>query len=178
MRTIGVVVVLLTLLLVLSSCSVKLGNPPEDKPTTPAATEKPTTAPTETPAAEGSTVKILTLMAGDQRDEESREITHSTTTFTAKTAAIFVNAELKGLKKDAKITGALMAVDVVTASGAKVRDTEVASTDVASPGETATANFNFTPPAKGWPTGKYVVNILVDGQQIDSLELTIEKAGA
>jgi hypothetical protein len=171
MRTVGVVVTLLALLLVLSSCSVKLGNPPEEKPSTPAATE-PTT-----PAAGGSGAKVVTLVAGDQRDEESREITNTTTTFTTATQAIFVNAAIKGLQKDAKITGTLMAVDVVTASGAKVRDTEVASTDVTSPGDEATVNLNFTPPTKGWPTGKYVVNILVEGQQIDSLDLTIEKTG-
>lgn len=119
--------------------------------------------------------QVLLLEAGDRRDGSTRDIMRVTSDFTTDTKRIFVNAGITGLTKGDTITGTLMAVDVITASGARVWDTEVASADVEAPGEESTANFDFTAPTKGWPTGSYVVHVFVNGERVDSIELTISK---
>jgi cytoskeletal protein RodZ len=182
MRNIGIVIVILAVVLALSSCSFKanLGNVPEDKPAGDAAksasADKPATG-TEPASEAASKYKVKVLEAGDARDESSRDITHTTTTFTTAVKEIYVNAGITGLTKGDTITGTMMAVDVVTGTGAKVRDAKVASADVSAPGAESTANFNFSPPDKGWPTGSYTVDVSVNGEKVDAIELTITKAG-
>lgn len=183
MRTLLTLVVILAVVLVLTSCSFKasVGNPPEDKPAasdagkSDTADKDATEAKPESEAASKYKVKILE--AGDKRDESSREITNNATEFTTATKEIFVNAGIAGLTKGDKITGTMMAVEVVTATGVKVRDAKVASADVEAPGEESTANFNFSPPEKGWPTGTYTVDIAVNGEKVDSIDISIKKAG-
>ena len=170
MRTLRVVAVLVALTITLSSCGFRLGNTPEEGKTKPAAKEEPVQSPT------GSPIKVVSLVAGDRRDATSEEITNATTTFTTKTPTIYVNAGIAGLTKGAKITGTLRVVDVVTASGDEHRDTDLGSLDVIAPGDKATAHFSFTADAEGWPVGSYVLNVTVDGQQTDSIELTVKKA--
>ncbi len=177
MRNIGIVIVILAVMFALSSCSFKasVGNPPEDKP---AATDTGKPADATKPASEAAAkYKVKILEAGDERDESSRDITHVTTEFTTAAKEIYVNAGITGLTKGDTITGTMMAVDVTTASGAKVRDAKVASADVEAPGESSTANFNFSPPDKGWPTGSYSVEVAVNGEKVDAIDLTISKAG-
>jgi outer membrane usher protein FimD/PapC len=48
---------------------------------------------------------------------------------------------------------------------------------VAAPGTESTANFNFSPPDAGWPTGTYTVEVAVNGEPVDTIDLTIKKAG-
>jgi len=182
MRIVVTLIVIIAVVFALSSCSFKaqLGNPSDSKTSTseagksPAADKGATEAKPE--AEKSSKYKVKLLEAGDKRDETSREITSNTTTFTTATKEIFVNAGITGLAKGDKITGTMMAVEVVTASGVKVRDAKVASADVEAPGEESTANFNFSPPDKGWPTGSYTVDVSVNGEKVDSIELTITKA--
>ena len=196
MRTTGFVAVLLTLLLALSSCTINLGNTPEDKPAAsktsaapatttppPASTTTPTTTPTPAttagkapPTSKASPIKVVSLLSGDKRDPKSGVITHATAVFTPKTPTIFVTAKLKGLNKGAKITAKLIAVSVTASTGAKARNKQLASTTIDSPDTTATAGFHFTPPTKGWPTGAYKVNILVNDQQVRSLSLFVKRS--
>jgi len=193
MRTIGLAVVLLTLLLVLPSCTINVGNAPKDKPavsTTPAAptttatpppasTTAPaaTTAPSTTAApAAPSSIKILSLKAGDKRDPKTGEITHMAVVFTTKTPTIFVTAKLKGLKKGDKITAKLIGVNISGANGAKAHDKQLATTTIESPGATAVAGYHFTPPKAGWPTGLYKTNILVNEQQVRSTSFAVKRA--
>jgi len=176
MRTIGIVIVFLAVVLALPSCSfkAKLGNMPDDEP----AGNQAKSAAEPAPAGEAaSKYKVKVLEAGDERDEESRDITHATTAFTTAVKEIYVNAGISGLTKGDTITGTLMAVEVVTSTGAKVRDVKVASADVEAPGAQSTANFNFSPPDKGWPTGSYAVEVAVNGEKVDAIELTISKPG-
>jgi len=182
MRIIGIVIVILAVMFALSSCSfkAKLGNVPDDKTTSEEAKPAPSDqSGAETkPASEAATkYRVKILEAGDERDESSRDITHTTTEFTTAVKEIYVNAGITGLTKGDTITGTMMAVDVTTPSGAKVRDAQVASADVEAPGESSTANFNFSPPDKGWPTGSYTVEIAVNGEKVDAIDLTISKPG-
>ncbi|MEI6501557.1 MAG: hypothetical protein WCP21_11115 [Armatimonadota bacterium] len=177
MRTITVVMVLavvVALMLSLSSCSVKTSTGTETAAPAPADTAAKPEAATPAPTAE-SAVKV-SIVAGDKFDEASKKITNETTSFTVDTPEIFVNAEMSGLTKDAKVTGTISAVDVVLADGTEVKDKDLKSTDVVAPADVITARFSFTPPAKGWPVGSYVVKIAVDGKEVDSVDLTVEKA--
>ncbi len=176
MRTVALIVVILAVALCLSSCSFKfkVGNPPEDKPAASAPADKDAGGDqTAGEATDKYTVKILE--AGDERDEETREITHATTEFTTAVKEIYVNAGITGLTKGDTITGTMIAVEVVKANGTKLRDAKAASAEVAAPGESATANFNFSPPESGWPTGSYTVEVAVNGEKVDAIELTISK---
>ncbi len=154
-------------------CSFQCGN------VHPAGGETPSTGPTpippgpeETPSAgpgeEAAGPKVVVLEVGDQFDPAKREGTHKTDTFTPETKAIYVSAGSKGLEKDATITGTLKAVEVTTKDGTKIRDHEVASTDMKAPGEESTVNFTFSAPTAGWPKGTYVVEIGVEGKVIET----------
>lgn len=172
MKTISIVLVALSLAVVLSSCSVKTSSGPEaGTPTPPSPAAK---TETEAPATTEAGAKVVELVVGDKFDAESKKITNETKSFAVDTPEIFVNAAITGLTSGAKITGALSAVDVKLADGTEVKDKELKSVDVESPGEEATARFSFTPPEKGWPAGTYVVKVSVDGQEVDSAELTVE----
>lgn len=165
--------------LVAGGCSFQCGN------VRPAGGGTPSTGPTpappgpaETPSAgpgeEAAGPKVVVLEVGDQFDEAEKEVTHQTETFTPETKAIYVSAGIKGLEKDATITGTLKAVEVTTADGTKIRDHEVASTDMKAPGEESTVNFTFSAPTAGWPKGAYVVEIAVEGKVIETVDLTVE----
>jgi len=199
MRTIGIAVVLLTLLLALSSCTIKLGNSADDKPAAtktssvpsssspsssstatpnePAGpwTTTPTTTTTRTPTAPAAPahIKVLSLKAGDKRDPKTGEITHMTAVFTTRTPTIFVTAKLKGLEKGDDITAQLIGVNISGADGAKARDKQLVKTAIESTGDTATAGYHFTPPKAGWPTGLYKTDILVNGQYVRSFDTPI-----
>jgi len=172
MKTIYVALVALALAVVLSSCSVKTSTEPATS--TPAASDTAAKPDTAAPSAKESGAKVVELVVGDKFDAESKKITNETKSFAVDTPEIFVNAAITGLTSGAKITGALSAVDVKLADGTEVKDKELKSVDVESPGEEATARFSFTPPEKGWPAGTYVVKVSVDGQEVDSAELTVE----
>lgn len=175
MRIISVVIAGFVLTVLLTSCSVKTGT--EAGTTTSAPADTPTATEAATPAATESGIKVVSLVSGDKFDEESKEITSETTTFSVDTPEIFVNAGITGLPTGAKITGTFTAVDVTLADGTALKDKELKSVDVTAPGSEATARFSFTPPEQGWPVGSYVVKVSVDGQEVDSVELTVEKSG-
>ena len=101
---------------------------------------------------------------------------------TPDTTELYATANLSGLKPGSKVTGAIHAVDVVTAKGEHIKDTSVASTDVDvsddvdKAGGKLTTNFKFTGPDAGWPVGTYAVKVAVDGHEVGTQELTVAKA--
>jgi len=172
---------LLALLLLVAlgagGCSFQCGTPrstgggtPSAGPSGPAPGETPSVGPSEEEAGP----KVVVLEVGDEFDEAKKQVTHQTDTFTPESKAIYVSAGIKGLAKDATITGTLKAVEVTTKDGTKIRDHEVASTDMKAPGEESTVNFTFSAPTAGWPKGSYVVEIGVEGQVIETVDLTVE----
>lgn len=171
---VGVAVVVVALVLTLGACSVKTSVGTETSSSTPPAAEKP--AEGGAAPASDSGIKVVSLVAGDKFDEASKEITNETTSFSTDTPEIFVNAGITGLTTGAKISGALIAVDVTLADGKSIKEQELKSIDVEAPGAEATARFSFTPPEAGWPVGSYQVKVSVDGTEVDAVDLTVEKA--
>lgn len=178
MRTVTVLAVLavvVVLMLSLSSCSVKTSTEVGTGASAPADTAAtPEAAP---PAGEESGAKVASILSGDQFDEASKKITNETTSFAPDTAEIFVNAEMTGMTKGAKITGTLVGVDITKADGTAIKDQDIKSTDIVMPADgEATARFAFTAPTDGWPIGAYAVTVAVDGKELDSIDLTVAKA--
>ena len=126
--------------------------------------------------------KLDKLATSDTRDEKSHDVTDEKTTITPDTTELYATANLSGLKPGSKVTGAIHAVDVVTAKGEHIKDTSVASTDVDvsddvdKAGGKLTTNFKFTGPDAGWPVGTYAVKVAVDGHEVGTQELTVAKA--
>ena len=166
MRALVTVALVLALVPILGSCSVKGRNVPDDK--TPAGG-------TPSEISEESGFELVRFEAGDQRNED-KEIAQPTTSFARTTPVIYVTAAVKGVNKGAKIRGALRAVDVVTAGGEQVRDQDVVSDEVTATDVDAIANFEYSAPDKAWPVGKYVVNLTLDGQLVAPLDLAVEEA--
>ena len=173
MKTLQVVVVLLFIVLAVAGCSLQCGTPRTEEGTAAGIQPppQPPTPPAETPQA-GPKVKVLQV--GHGYDEEASKVIHQTNTFAPDTSEIHVSAGITGLKTGDKITGTLKAVEVTTKEGTKVRDEQVASTDIVAPGEESTAHFNFSAPTAGWPQGSYVVEIAVEGEVIDTVDLTVK----
>lgn len=169
MKELQLVALLSVAALLIGGCTVKIGNP--ETPSTPSAGPAATT-----PAApaEESGPRVVLLQVGDKYDETAKEVTHQTDTFTPETPVIEVKAEITGLKTDAVITGALIAVEVTTKDGTKVRDHEVASTEMKAPGEESSVHFSFKAPTAGWPKGDYKVEISVEGKVIETIPVTVK----
>ncbi len=166
MRPNEFLVVLFVAVLAVGGCTVNLGDSD-----TPTAGPPPTTpAP---PAAE-SGPQLAFLQIGDKYDGEAKEVTNQTDTFTPATPVIEVNAGIKGLETGATITGTITAVEVTMKDGTKVMDEEVASTDMEAPGEESTVHFSFSAPTAGWPKGSYKVEIAVEGETIETADVTVQ----
>ena len=175
MRTFAVVVVVVGLMMLLSSCSVKTSG--EVKTSTSAPADTATKPEAAAPAETESGAKVASIVSGDKFDGESKKITNEATTFAPDTPEIFVNAEMTGMSKGAKITGTLVGVDITKADGTAIKDQDIKATDITMPADgEATARFSFTAPPDGWPVGKYAVTVAVDGKELDSVDLTVEKA--
>ncbi len=160
---------LLVAALLVGGCTVKIGNP--ETPTT-SSSGPASTAPAA--PADQSGPKVVLLQVGDKYDAAVKEVTHQTDAFTPQTPVIEVNAGITGLKTDAVITCALIAVEVTTKDGTKIRDQEVVSTDMKAPGEESTVHFSFKAPTAGWPVGDYKVEISVEGKVIETVPVTVK----
>lgn len=169
MRELKFVALLLVAAVLVGGCTVKIGNP--ETPSTPSSGPAATTG---AAPAEESGPRIVLLQVGDKYDATAKEVTHQTDVFTPETPVIEVNAGIKGLKTDAVITGALTAVEVTTKDGTKVRDHEVAATEMKAPGEESTVHFSFKAPTAGWPKGDYKVEISVEGKVIETVPVTVK----
>jgi hypothetical protein len=176
MRQIALVVVAVMVVVLIGSCSckAKLGNVEEEPGKAPAA-KAGGPAPVEAPpaATEGGP-KAVVIEVGDERDEAKGEITKQTRDFTADTKVIYVDVGVKGLTKGAKVKGTLKCVEATTKDGTVVKDIEVASTELDAPGEESTFNFKFSAPTKGWPVGKYVVEVATGGKAFETIDLTVK----
>ena len=170
MRNLGVTMLLLAVVLTVTSCTVKTS------PTTGAGTPQPTTPAASGPAPEPKAAgpQVASLDIGEQYADDA--IGNATTTFAPTAPVMHVAASITGLAKGATIRGTLRAVDVTDAKGNTIRDYEVASKELSAPGAESTAHFEFSAPTAGWPVGKYVVEVAVDGQIIKTAEITVEKA--
>ena len=114
--------------------------------------------------------------AGDVKIEAVMSIGpegESTTTFATDTPNIFAFFKTKGAKDGDKVRGVLIAEDVGDVAPA---NTKVLETSVTMDGETDEGNFSFSMPTKGWPAGKYRVEIYAGDELATTVKFTIKAA--
>jgi len=95
-------------------------------------------------------------------------------TFAPNTQKIFVHADLFDIAKGSKMTGTWIAVDT---HGAAPPNYKIDSADLVADGSINTVTFSLSKPNKGWPVGKYRVELAVDGKVVGSASFAIQGDG-
>ncbi|HEV3099064.1 MAG TPA: hypothetical protein VGY75_05055 [Candidatus Udaeobacter sp.] len=95
------------------------------------------------------------------------------TTFTPDTPKLFAMFKTKGIKDGDKVRGVLIAEDVGDVAPA---NTKVLEKTLTLDEDTDNGDFNFSKPTKGWPVGKYRVELYVDDHLATTTAFTIEAA--
>jgi len=114
--------------------------------------------------ADGGDVKINAVMTTGLKDKP-------TTTFADDTPEVFALFKTKGAKKGDTIRGVWIADDVGDAAPA---DTKISEKTLTLEGDTDSGNFSCTSPTKGWPAGKYHVDIYVNDELATMVKFTIK----
>ena len=96
-----------------------------------------------------------------------------TTTFSSNTSILYAMFKTKGAKNGDKIRGVLIAEDVGDVAPA---NTKVLEKTLDMEGDTDDGDFNFSKPTKGWPVGKYRVEIYVNDELATTAKFTIKAA--
>lgn len=109
------------------------------------------------------TVKMSDELAGDEMS-----------TFTPSTEKIYALFKTIGAKHGDKIRAALIAEDVGAAAPA---NTKVLETNIDMEGDTDDGDFNFSKPTKGWPIGKYRVDVYLNDELSATAKFTVQPAG-
>ena len=195
MRQYGVIVVAVVVMVLVASCAPKAqeakdaGTGDAGKvaaPTTaapvPAAAPAPAAAPTSAaptsaapaPAAGEGVPKVTVLGVGDKRDEKTQKVTHETREFTSATPFVYIFASVTGMAAGQKLKGAIHVVDGKMKSGEEVRDTDLSSVEIASPGPDSHFNLRLGPPTGGWAVGKYELRLYSDGKLFETDALTFK----
>jgi hypothetical protein len=107
-------------------------------------------------------VTMSTEIEGDQ-----------TITFTPDTEKIYALFKTEGAKRGDKMRGVLIAEDVGAVAPA---NTAVSETKIDMEGDTQDGDFNFSKPTKGWPPGKYRVEIYLNDKLVTSAKFTVKAA--
>ena len=116
--------------------------------------------------ARGGDVKITAVVTSGPEDEPTRIFT----TDTPKVLALF---KTKGAQKGDKLRGVWIADDVGEAAPA---NTKIAEKTLTVEGDTDDGDFSCTKPAKGWPAGKYHVDIYANDKLATTVKFTIKAA--
>ena len=96
-----------------------------------------------------------------------------TTAFTSDTPKLYAMFKTIGAKSGDKIRGVLIAEDVGDAAPA---NTQVIDKTIEMEGDTDDGDFNFGKPTKGWPVGKYRVDVYVNGELATTAKFTVKAA--
>lgn len=105
------------------------------------------------------------IVVSDSKDGDAVE------TFAPTVGKIFVHAEMADIDKGAKMTGSWIAVDT---HGAAPPNYKIDSADLVADGVINTVTYSLSKPNKGWPIGKYRVELSVDGKIVGTASFTIE----
>jgi hypothetical protein len=97
----------------------------------------------------------------------------SMTTAAPDTPKLFALFKTKGAQNGDKLRGVLIAEDVGDVAPA---NTTVLEKTLTLDGDTNDGDFSFSKPTKGWPVGKYRIEIYVNDELTNTLDFTI-KAG-
>lgn len=94
-----------------------------------------------------------------------------TKTFGTDTPKIFAMFKTEGIAGSNKVRGVLVAEDVGDAAPA---NTKVLEKTLTLDEDTDTGDFNFSKPTKGWPPGKYRIDVYVNDELATKAKFTIE----
>jgi hypothetical protein len=194
MRGMALLIALLGLTLLATSCSCKVttgdvqeaGQPgasavsrtdAESEEAPDEAGETETAAPDEggledpaaAPSAEGVQISV-----GEGYDSASAEVTDETTSFATDAPEIHIGAELTGLTAGQTIKATLRAVEVTDSQGNVIRDHDARSADVTAIGERTPVHFTFSVPDAGWPVGSYDIRLAVEEEVVGTAPITVE----
>jgi outer membrane usher protein FimD/PapC len=95
------------------------------------------------------------------------------TSFAADTPKLFAMFKTTGIKNGDKLRGVLIAEDVGDVAPA---NTKVLEKTLTLEEDTDDGDFKFSKPTKGWPVGKYRVEIYVNDDLATTLDFTIKAA--
>lgn len=116
--------------------------------------------------ARGGDVKVTAVMTTDPKDKP-------TTLFTPDTPKVLALFKTKGAQTGDKLRGVWIADDVGDAAPA---NTKIDETTLTLNGDTDDGNFSCSKPAKGWPVGKYHLDIYANDELATTVKFTIEAA--
>jgi hypothetical protein len=116
--------------------------------------------------AHAGDVKIRVVMSTGPDDDP-------TTTFAADTPKIFALFKTKGLQNGDKLRGLWIAEDV---GDAAPKESKIDEKTLNAEGDTDDGVFSLSKPNKGWPVGKYRLEIYVGDELAKTVKFTI-KAG-
>jgi hypothetical protein len=116
--------------------------------------------------ARAADVKVEVYMTSTPGGEEE-------TSFASDTPKLLAMFKTKGIKDGDKVRGVLIAEDVGDVAPA---NTKVLDKTLALDKDTDDGDFNFSKPTKGWPVGKYRVELYVNDELAATTEFAIEAA--
>jgi hypothetical protein len=117
-----------------------------------------------TSVARAGDVKIQVAMSTGPDDDP-------TTTFPADAAEIFAFFKTKGLKDGDKLHSVWIAEDV---GDAAPKETKIDEKTLDAEGDTDDGVFSLSKPSKGWPVGKYRLEIYVGDELAKAVKFTIK----
>ena len=121
-----------------------------------------------------SVISIAVVRAGDVsvKVTMATEVEgESTNTFAPDTEKIYALFKTKGAKSGDKIRAVLIAEDVGDVAPA---NTKVLDKTIDMEGDTEDGDFNFSKPTKGWPAGKYRVDVYVNEDLVTTAKFTVK----
>jgi hypothetical protein len=116
--------------------------------------------------AQAAGVKVEAVMATGPQEEP-------TTTFAADTPKIYALFKTEGAKSGDKLRSVWTAVDVGEAAP---KGTKIDEKTITADGDTDDGIFSLSKPTKGWPAGKYKVEIYVNDELATMAKFTIKSA--
>jgi hypothetical protein len=117
-------------------------------------------------SARAGDVKIKATMATSPKGE-------STTSFAANTPKLYCMFQTEGLSSGDKIRGVWIADDVGEAAE---KHTKIDEKTITADGDTDDGVFSLSKPTKGWPPGKYRVEIYVGDDLVTTAKFSIAAA--
>jgi hypothetical protein len=114
--------------------------------------------------ARAGDVKVKVTITTGPEDE-------AVTSFAPDAAKIYAIFKTKGISSGDKVRGVLIAEDVGDVAPA---NTKVLEKTLTLEEDTSDGDFNFSKPDKGWPTGKYRVEIYVNDELETTAKFTVK----
>lgn len=115
-------------------------------------------------------MRITSVTMAKGFDDSKKEAVNPATTFSPTDNPIYSVVKMENVVANTKVTGVLTVVD---AAGQQNRELARVDQQIPSEGSTATVNFKYSLD-KNWPTGKYKVDILINGTLDKTVEFSMQ----